>query len=58
MTYYYKHTNGEVIAKPDIVVDMGGGPHMYFNSPFVENWWYNQLAPDELLMQEKEINEE
>jgi len=37
--YYYLHTNGEVIYKPFIVVDMGGGPNDYFNSPFVVKWW-------------------
>lgn len=37
--YYYEHTNGEIIFKPKIVVDMGGGPSEYFNSPFVKKWW-------------------
>lgn len=38
--YYYKHINGTIHKKPDIVVDMGGGPNSYFKSPFVQRWWY------------------
>ena len=37
--YYYLHTNGEVIAKPFMVVDQGGGPSEYFDSDFVKKWW-------------------
>lgn len=37
--YYYLHVNGEVIYKPNVVVDMGGGPEMYFEGPFVQKWW-------------------
>ena len=41
MPYKYRHVNGEIITKPDIVVDSDpGGPSAYFNSPFVEEWWY------------------
>lgn len=37
--YYYLHTNGETIRKPAPVVDAAGGPHVYFDSPFVVRWW-------------------
>lgn len=37
--YWYLHTNGEFIHKPFGVVDMGGGPEEYFDSPFVQEWW-------------------
>lgn len=37
--YYYEHENGTVHWKPYIVVDMGGGPEEYFDSPFVKRWW-------------------
>ena len=37
--YYYEHTNGEIISKPDIVVD-GIGCKEYFDSPFVKRYWY------------------
>jgi hypothetical protein len=40
MPYFYEHTNGEIIKKPQIVVQMAGGPHEYFNSPFVKRWWF------------------
>jgi len=36
--YEYIHVNGSTIRKPAIVVDMGGGPEEYFNSPFVKSW--------------------
>lgn len=48
MTYYYEHTNGKIISKPDIVVDMSGGPDIYFHSDFVKRWWHedeNKLKP-------------
>jgi hypothetical protein len=38
--YEYTHIDGQVIRKPAIVVDMGGGPYEYFNSPFVKSWKY------------------
>jgi len=38
--YYYEHINGEIISKPDIVVDMAGGPHIYFEGSMVKKWWY------------------
>ncbi len=44
MTYFYEHSNGEVIRKPDIVVDMGGGPADYFDSPMVKRWWHEPDA--------------
>lgn len=37
--YYYEHVNGGVIWKPLWIVDMGGGPQVYFDSPFVKRWW-------------------
>lgn len=39
MPYFYVHSNGSIIEKPDIVVDRGGGPFAYFDSPFVREWW-------------------
>lgn len=39
MAYFYEHTNGQIISKPDMVVDMGGGPAAYFQGPFVRSWW-------------------
>lgn len=38
--YYYEHVNGTIHTKPDIVVDMGGGPGEYFAGPFVKKWWH------------------
>lgn len=37
--YYYEHINGSIIWKSLWVVDMGGGPQVYFDSPFVKRWW-------------------
>ncbi len=37
--YYYEHTNGEIHYKPFIVVDTGGGPEVYFDSPYCKQWW-------------------
>jgi len=37
--YYYEHINGVVKWKPEFVVDMGGGPEVYFDSPFSKRWW-------------------
>jgi len=48
MTYIYEHTNGEIIYKPDIVVDMAGGPITYFDSPFVKRWWRKEEEKTEL----------
>ena len=31
--YYYEHTNGNIIEKPDYVVDTWGTPVEYFDSP-------------------------
>jgi len=36
--YEYIHINGETIRKPQFVVDSGGGPEVYFDSPFVMSW--------------------
>lgn len=40
MAYFYEHINGTVHRKPDVVVDMGGGPREYFSGPFVKRWWH------------------
>lgn len=40
MPYFYLHSEGAVIEKPDRVVNFGGGPHDYFNSPFCRAWWH------------------
>ena len=38
--YKYEHTNGEIITKPQVVVEsMPGGAFEYFDSPFVRRWW-------------------
>lgn len=37
-TYYYLHTNGELISKPAFVVE-SAGVEDYFNSPMVRKWW-------------------
>jgi hypothetical protein len=50
MPYFYEHTNGTIIEKPDIVVDRGGGPYVYFEGPFVVKWWHES----ELLQPVKE----
>ena len=38
--YFYKHTNGDIIRQVDIVVDADGGPGIYYDSPFVVEWWH------------------
>ena len=35
--YKYKHVNGKIIEKPDIVVQ---NPYEYFDSPYVFAWWH------------------
>lgn len=45
--YYYEHTNGTIHWKPFNVVDMGGGPGVYFDSPFVHRWWKVEPASHE-----------
>jgi hypothetical protein len=40
--YYYEHIDGSIISKPDIVVNMGGGPSEYFTGPFVKRWWHEK----------------
>ena len=40
MSYFYRHTNGKVIFKPDFVCESGITPHEYFDSDFVEFWRY------------------
>jgi len=45
--YYYRHVNGQVISKPDVVVDPVG-PYVYFSGPFVVTWWHEtDEDPDE-----------
>lgn len=41
--YYYEHTNGEIIAKVDHVVDSMGAEE-YFESDFVVRWWHEEEA--------------
>lgn len=43
--YWYEHIDGTVHQKPDIVVDMAGGPRVYFEGPLVKRWWWE---PDEI----------
>jgi len=43
MTYFYEHANGQVIRKPNIVVDSAGGPDQYFDSQFVKRWWKTEV---------------
>ncbi len=38
--FMYEHVSGSILSKPDRVIDMGGGPEVYFNSPFIKRWWY------------------
>lgn len=40
--FFYEHTDGSVHRKPFRVVDMGGGPLDYFDSPFVKRWWQGE----------------
>jgi len=35
--YKYKHINGKIIEKPDVVVQ---NPSEYFDSDFVVYWWH------------------
>lgn len=41
-TYFYEHENGTIIRKPAIVVESGGDPAEYFDSPFVKRWWMEE----------------
>lgn len=47
--YYYEHTNGEIIRKPYIVVQSGGGPGTYFKGPMVRRWWRGNDFPEDLV---------
>lgn len=38
--YVYIHTNGTSHSRPDIVIDMAGGPSEYFEGPFIANWFH------------------
>ena len=40
--YFYEHVNGSIIEKVDSVVDSAGGPHVYFEGPFVKRWWHEE----------------
>jgi hypothetical protein len=44
--YIYEHVDGTLHRKPFIVVDMGGGPIEYFDSPFVKDWWIEKPQID------------
>lgn len=43
--YYYEHTNGTIIEKPDYVVDTWGPAEEYFNSPYCVKWWHVKDEP-------------
>ena len=53
--YYYLHTNGQIIWKPKIVVDMD--PE-YFDSPMVIKYWLieDQLSYNKMVTEAKDIN--
>lgn len=36
--YHYEYIDGTKASKPDICIDMAGGPRVYFDSPFVRMW--------------------
>jgi hypothetical protein len=38
--YKYKHVNGQIINKVDIIVEMAGGPSIYFEGDLVQAWWH------------------
>ena len=40
MAYFYRHSEGHIIEKPDIVVKAAGGPRAYFTGPFCKEWWH------------------
>lgn len=44
--YLYEHTDGSILRKPAVVVDMSGGPEDYFDSPFVKRWWRDSEEPE------------
>ncbi len=44
-TYFYLHTNGELIEKPAIVVE-SEGVQSYFSSPFVRKYWVATTEED------------
>ena len=52
--YWYRHTGGGLTRKQQIVVDMGGGPSKYFNSPFVKHWWFGQQEDEPKTIEVKE----
>ena len=46
--YFYEHTNGQIIQKPDVVADgPGSGPHEYFQGPMVRRWWHEDDEPED-----------
>lgn len=47
--YYYIHQNGELIRKVGHVVDSGGGPFEYFDSPFVTRWFKGDNVPADIM---------
>lgn len=38
--YVYIHTNGTAHTRPDIVIEMAGGPQEYFAGPYIADWFY------------------
>lgn len=38
--YYYRHINRQLIFKTSKTVERNGGEQRYFDSPFVEDFWY------------------
>ncbi len=56
MAYFYQHSEGNIIRKPEIVVDMAGGPFEYFFGPFVKSWWTESDFLQPLPIQTRENN--
>jgi len=52
--YFYEHTNGEIIRKPDAVVEPIGAER-YFASPFVVKYWHEEDDKSEGLTESKQL---
>ncbi len=39
--YYYEHTNGQIIEKPDYLVETWGPAAEYFDSHVCVRWWHD-----------------
>lgn len=57
MPYFYEHTNGTIHRKPDCVVDDGGGPCKYFDSPFCKRWWWEPDYPGNSIDRNGEVRD-